>query len=129
MNTIEQHLRANDTVLHVALPDDWKGRDVKVTVELEEHPAEPKKGTGLSRLRGAWAHLPDEKKRELQQQLDDLRGTDESFDAVGFMREQRDRISREYNENPEGFKEKMARIREQYKQLTRERKALLSSPH
>lgn len=49
-----------------------------------------------------------------------------TFDAVGFMREQRDRISREYNENPEKFEEKMTRIREQYRQLTREQKPLVS---
>jgi hypothetical protein len=52
-----------------------------------------------------------------------------AFVAVGFMREQRDRISREYNENREGFNEKMVRSRERYKQLTKEQKALLSERH
>lgn len=73
MNTIEQHLHADDTVLRVVLPDEWKGRDVKVTVELEEQPAEPKKGTGLSRLRGILKHLTPEQKADMDRQLEELR--------------------------------------------------------
>jgi hypothetical protein len=49
MNTIEQHLHAEETVLQVVLPEEWKGRDVKVTIELEKQSSEKPK---LSRLRG-----------------------------------------------------------------------------
>ncbi|MCY7350760.1 MAG: hypothetical protein LH606_08830 [Cytophagaceae bacterium] len=40
--------------------------------------------------------------------------TKKTFDAVGFMREQRDRISREYNEKPEALEEKSNQVRQRF---------------
>lgn len=70
MNTIEQHLHAEDTVLQIVLPEEWKGQNVKVTIELEKQPSEKPK---LSRLRGALKHLSSEQRADMDRQLNMLR--------------------------------------------------------
>lgn len=45
-----------------------------------------------------------------------------SFNSVKFMREQRDKLSKEYNENPEKFRKNLEKISKKYKNLFNIRK-------
>ena len=75
MNIIEQTVEPKNGAidLHVDVPAEWEGYVLKVTVERTEAKSEKPKGTGLSRFRGKWAHLPLEERLKMQRELDDMR--------------------------------------------------------
>lgn len=75
MNTIEQTIEPKNGAvdLHVDVPAEWEGYLLKVTIERTETKADAPEGTGLSRFRGKWAHLPLEQRLAMQKELDDMR--------------------------------------------------------
>ena len=77
MSIIEQTVEARNGAidLHIPVPDSLDGYLVKAVIMYEKAdvPDEKPKGTGLSKHRGAMAHLPLEQRLDMQKQLDDMR--------------------------------------------------------
>ena len=75
MNVIKQTIEPKNGAIdfHLEIPQEWEGMKIKVTLEPAQEIIERPKGTGLSRFRGKWAHLPLEKRQSMQKELDDMR--------------------------------------------------------
>ncbi|WP_375443514.1 hypothetical protein [uncultured Fibrella sp.] len=77
MNVIEQTVKVQNGAidLHITVPESLDGYLVKAVIVYEkvDITTEEPKRTGLSKHRGAFAHLPLEQRLEMQKQLDDMR--------------------------------------------------------
>lgn len=75
MNIIEQTIEPKNGAIdfHAAIPAEWENYVLKVTIERTEAKIEQPKGTGMSRFRGKWGHLPLEERLAMQKELDDMR--------------------------------------------------------
>lgn len=75
MNVIEQTIEPKNGAIdfHIDVPQEWEGMKIKITLEPAQEITKKPKGTGLSRFRGIWAHLPLEERLAMQKELDDMR--------------------------------------------------------
>lgn len=77
MNVIQQTVKAQNGAidLHIPVPESLDGYLVKAVIVYEkaEGADDKPEGTGLSKHKGAFAHLPLEQRLEMQKQLDDMR--------------------------------------------------------